>query len=142
MGNIVGIDLNVDNNYLNEAVKSIVMTWIAETLDKDKIVNGLVKAVLETKVDEEGRISSYSSDNRYTLLEVYVNNIIREIVKEEMKKLVEEKRTKMQEIIRRELNKRATLDKFVDAFISNNLDNLDSNWKTKISVEYEKDKEY
>ena len=142
MGNIVGIDLNVDNNYLNEAVKSIVMTGIAETLDKDKIVNGLVKAVLETKVDKEGRISSYSSDNRYTLLEVYVNNIIREIVKEEMKKLVEEKRTKMQEMIRRELNKRATLDKFVDAFISNNLDNLDSNWKTKISVEYEKDKEY
>ena len=134
--------MNVDNNYLNEAVKSIVMTGIAETLDKDKIVNGLVKAVLETKVDKEGRISSYSSDNRYTLLEVYVNNIIREIVKEEMKKLVEEKRTKMQEIIRRELNKRATLDKFVDAFISNNLDNLDSNWKTKISVEYEKDKEY
>lgn len=142
MGNIVGIDLNVDNNYLNEAVKSIVMTGIAETLDKDKIVNGLVKAVLETKVDEKGEISSYSRDNRYTLLEVYVNNIIREIVKEEMKKLVEEKRTKMQEIIRRELNKRATLDKFVDAFISNNLDNLDSNWRTKISVEYEKDKEY
>lgn len=142
MGNIVGIDLNVDNNYLNEAVKSIVMSGIAETLDKDKIVNGLVKAVLETKVDEKGRISSYSSDNRYTLLEVYVNNIIREIVKEEMKKLVEEKRPKMQEIIRRELNKRATLDKFVDAFISNNLDNLDSNWKTKISVEYEKDKQY
>ncbi len=142
MGNIVGIDLNIDDNYLNEAVKSIVMTGIAESLDKDKIVNGLVKTVLETKVDEKGKISSYSSDNRYTLLEVYVNNIIREIVKEEMKKLVEEKRPKMQEIIRRELNKRATLDKFVDAFISNNLDNLDSNWKTKISVEYEKDKEY
>ena len=142
MGNIVGIDLNIDDNYLNEAVKSIVMTGIAESLDKDKIVNGLVKTVLETKVDEKGEISSYSRDNRYTLLEVYVNNIIREIVKEEMKKLVVEKRPKMQEIIRRELNKRATLDKFVDAFISNNLDNLDSNWKTKISVEYEKDKEY
>ena len=142
MGNIVGIDLNIDDNYLNEAVKSIVMTGIAESLDKDKIVNGLVKSVLETKVDERGKISSYSSDNRYTLLEVYVNNIIREIVKEEMKKLVEEKRPKMQEIIRRELNKRATLDKFVDAFISNNLDNLDNNWKTKISVEYEKNKEY
>lgn len=142
MGNIVGIDLNIDDNYLNEAVKSIVMTGIAESLDKEKIVNGLVKTVLETKVDEEGKISSYSRDNRHTLLEVYVNKIIREIVKEEMKKLVEEKRPKMQEIIRRELNKRATLDKFVDAFISNNLDNLYNNWKTKISVEYEKNKEY
>ena len=59
-----------------------------------------------------------------------------------MQKLVEEKRPKMQEIIRKELNKKATIDKFVDAFISNNLDNLDSCWKTKISVEYEKDKDY
>lgn len=68
--------------------------------------------------------------------------MIREIVKEEMKKLVEEKRPKMQEIIRKELNKKATLDKFVDAFISSNLDNLDNNWRTKISVEYQKDNEY
>ena len=142
MGNIVGIDLNIDDNYLNEAVKSIVMTGIAETLDKDKIVSGLANAVLETKVDESGEISSYSRDNRYTLLEVYVNKMIREIVKEEMKKLVEEKRPKMQEIIRKELNKKATLDKFVDAFISSNLDNLDNNWRTKISVEYQKDNEY
>lgn len=142
MGNIVGIDLNIDDNYLNEAVKSIVMTGIAETLDKDKIVSELVNAVLETKVNESGEISSYSRDNRYTLLEVYVNKMIREIVKEEMKKLVEEKRPKMQEIIRKELNKKATLDKFVDAFISSNLDNLDNNWRTKISVEYQKDNEY
>ena len=142
MGNIVGIDLNIDDNYLNEAVKSIVMTGIAESLDKEKIVNGLVKTVLETKVDEEGKISSYSRDNRYTLLEVYVNKIIRDVAKEEMKKLVEEKRPKMQEIIRKELNKKATLDKFVDAFISSNLDNLDNNWRTKISIEYQKDNEY
>lgn len=39
MSNIVGIDFNIDNNYLNEAVKNIVMTGIAETLDKDKIVS-------------------------------------------------------------------------------------------------------
>lgn len=142
MSNIVGIDLNIDDNYLNEAVKSIVMTGIAETLDKDKIVSGLVNTVLETKVDRDGRISSYSSDNRYTLLELYVNQMIREIVKEEMKKLIEEKRPKMQEIIRKELNKKATLDKFVDAFISDNLDNLDNDWRTKISVEYEKKEDY
>ena len=142
MGNIVGIDLNLDENYLNETVKKIVMTGIAETLDKDKIVNGLVSAVLETKVDEKGCISSYKSDNRYTLLEVYVNKVIGEVIKEEMKRLVEEKKPKLQEIIRKELNKKATLDKFVDAFICDNLNNLDNNWKTKINIEYEKKNEY
>lgn len=142
MSNIVGIDLNIDDNYLNEAVKNIVITGIAETLDKDKIVSGLVNTVLETKVDKEGRISSYSPDNKYTLLELYVNQMIKEVVKEEMQRLVEEKRPKMQEIIRKELNKKATIDKFVDAFLSNNLDNLDKSWRTKISVEYERDKDY
>lgn len=142
MSNIVGLNLDIDDNYLAEAIKNTVMTGIVESLDKDKVVSGLVNTVLETKVDKDGCISRYSSDNTHTLLEVYVNKMIRDVAKEEMKKLVEEKRPKMQEIIRKELNKKATLDKFVDAFISNNLDNLDNNWKTKISVEYQKDEEY
>lgn len=139
MSNIVGVNLDIDDNYLNEAVKNIVMTGIAETLNKDKIVSGLVNTVLETKVNDEGEISRYSSDNKYTLLEIYVNKMIRELIKEEMKKLVEEKRPKMQEIIRKELNKKATIDKFVSAFISKNLDNLDNKWRTTINVEYNKE---
>ena len=142
MTTIVGLNLDIDDNYLAEAIKNTVMTSIVETLDKDKIVSGLVNTVLETKVDKEGCISRYSSDNTYTLLEVYVNKMIREAIKEEMKKIVEEKKPKMQEIIRKELNKKATIDKFVNAFISCNLDNLDNDWRTKISVEYEKNKDY
>ena len=142
MSNIVGLNLDIDDDYLAEAIKNTVMTGIVETLDKDKIVSGLVNTVLETKVDKNGCISRYSSDNTHTLLEVYVNDMLRGIVKEEIKTLVEEKRPKMQEIIRRELNKKATINKFVDAFISSNIDNLDSEWKTKISVEYEKNKDY
>lgn len=142
MSNIVGLNLDIDDDYLAEAIKNTVMTGIVETLDKDKIVSGLVNTVLETKVDKDGCISRYSSDNTHTLLEVYVNKMLRDIVKEEMKKLVEEKRPKMQEIIRRELNKKTTINKFVDAFISSNLDNLDNDWRTKISIEYEKNKDY
>ena len=142
MSNIVGLNLDIDDDYLAEAIKNTVMTGIVETLDKDKIVSGLVNTVLETKVDGDGCISRYASENTHTLLEVYVSKMLRDVIKEEMKKLVEEKRPKMQEIIRRELNKKATINKFVDAFISNNLDNLDSDWRTKISVEYEKAKDY
>ena len=142
MSNIVGLNLDIDDNYLAEAIKNTVMTGIVESIDKDKVVSGLVNTVLETKVDKNGCISSYSRDNEYTLLEVYVNKMIKDVVKEEIKKLVEEKRPKMQEIIRKELNKKATLDKFVDAFISSNLSNLDNNWRTNISIEYEKLKEY
>lgn len=136
MSNIVGIDLNVDDNYLAEAAKQAVMVGIAERLDKDKIVSGLVNTVLETKVDRNGAVSSYNPDNKYTLLEIYVNKILRETVKEELANLVEEKKPQLKELIRKELNKKATLDKFVDAFLQANLDNLSSNWRTTINLEY------
>ena len=142
MSNIVGINLDVDNNYLTEAVKQTVMDGIAECLDKDKIVSGLVNTVLETKVDRDGKVSSYNSDNKYTLLEVYVNKILRESVKEELANLVEEKKPQLKELIRKELNKKATLDKFVDSFLQANLDNLSNDWRTTINLEYKKTKEY
>jgi len=142
MSNIVGINLDVDNNYLTEAVKQTVMVGIAECLDKDKIVSGLVNTVLETKVDRDGKVSSYNSDNKYTLLEVYVNKILRESVKEELANLVEEKKPQLKELIRKELNKKATLDKFVDSFLQANLDNLSNDWRTTINLEYKKTKEY
>lgn len=142
MGNIAGINLDIDDNYLSEAVKNTVYTAIAESLDKDKIVSGLVNSVLETRVDKDGTISHYESDNKYTLLEVYVKGIVRDLVKEEMKTLVEEKKPQLREIIRKELNKKATINKFVDAFLTCNLKNLDNDWKTKINVEYEKIKDY
>ena len=138
MSNIVGLNLDIDDDYLAEAIKNTVMTGIVETLDKDKIVSGLVNTVLETKVDEKGCISSYRSDNKYTLLEVYVNQMIRDIVKEEMKKIVEEKRPKMQEIIRKELNKKANINKFVDSFIDSTSKTLDNDWETTINIYYEK----
>ena len=106
--NIVGVNLNVDKDYLQEAVKQTVLMGISESLNgKNEIVSQIVKSVLDTKVDKSGKISSYSSDNKYTLLEVYVNNMLTEVVKEEIKSMIEAKRGECAEIIRKELNKKA-----------------------------------
>jgi hypothetical protein len=66
MANIVGLDLNIDQDYLAEAVKQTVMMGISESLNgKNEIVSQIVKMVLSTKVDKNGKISSYSSDNKF-----------------------------------------------------------------------------
>ena len=80
MGNIVGLDLNIDQDYLADAVKQTVIMGISESLNgKNEIVSQIVKMVLTTKVDKTGKISSYSSDNKYTLLEYYVQKMIKEV---------------------------------------------------------------
>ena len=138
--NIVGVNLNVDKDYLQEAVKQTVLMGISESLNgKNEIVSQIVNSVLQTKVDKTGRVSSYSSDNKYTLLEFYVNEMLTDVVKEEIKNMIEEKRTECADIIRKELKKKSNINKFVDSFIDSTSKSLNQSWKTTININYEKE---
>lgn len=143
MSNIVGLDLNVDQNYLAEAVQQSVMFGIAESLNgKNEIVSQIVNAVLNTKVDRKGCISNYPRDNEQSLLEYYVRNLITDVVKEEMKTMVEEKRPEISKMIRQELQKKVNYEKFTDQFIDTVSKAVDSTWCPRINIEFEQSKEY
>ena len=143
MGNIVGLDLNVDQDYLAKAVQESVMMGISESLNgKNEIVSQIVKMVLTTKVDKTGKISSYSIDNEYNLLDYYVKKMIKEITAEEMQKMVDEHREEITKTIRAELSKKVNYNKFVDAFINNVSSAVSDSWCPKIEVKFEQSKEY
>jgi hypothetical protein len=143
MGNIVGLDLNIDQDYLANAVKQTVMMGISESLNgKNQIVSQIVSMVLNTKVDKSGKISTYSSDNKYTLLEFYVMKMIREVTTEELQNLVNEHREDITKAIRTELAKKANYNKFVDRFINNISDAVSNTWVPKIEVQFEQHRDY
>ena len=138
MGNIVGLDLNIDQDYLANAVKQTVMMGISESLNgKNQIVSQIVSMVLNTKVDKSGKISAYSSDNKYTLLEFYVMKMIREVTAEELQNLVNERREDITKAIRSELAKKANYNKFVDGFIDNISSAINNTWVPKIEIQFE-----
>lgn len=143
MSNIVGLDLNIDQNYLAEAVQQSVMLGIAESLNgKNEIVSQIVNSVLNTKVNEKGCISNYPSDNKQSLLEYYVRNLITDVVKEEMQAMVEEKRPEITKMIRQELQKKVNYEKFVDAFLDNVSSAVSNSWCPKINIEFAQQEEY
>ena len=143
MANIVGLDLNIDQDYLADAVKQTVMMGIAESLNgKNEIVSQIVNMVLNQKVSDKGTISNYNSDNKYSLLEYYVKTMLTDVVKEEMKAMVEERREEISKLIRTELQKKANYNKFVDAFIDRVSQAIDSTWCPRIEIQFEKPKEY
>lgn len=140
--NIVGLNLDIDKDYLQEAVKQTVLMGISESLNgKNEIVSQIVNSVLNVKVDKNGIISSWERDNKQTLLEFYVKNMLTELAKEEIKNMVEEKRAEIRQIIRKELLKKVNINKFTDNFIDSVSKNLDSTWKTTINIDFEKNRE-
>lgn len=139
MANIVGLDLNIDQDYLAEAVKQTVMMGISESLNgKNEIVSQIVKMVLSTKVDKTGKISNYDRDNKYTLLEFYVRSAIEEITRDELQALVNERKPEITQAIRAELAKKVNYTKFVDSFFTGVESALSDTWVPKINVEFAK----
>lgn len=143
MSNIVGLDLNIDQDYLAEAVKQTVIMGISESLNgKNEIVSQIVKMTLNTRVNDKGIISTYSRDNKYTLLEYYVRKMIKEVTAEEMNKMVEEHREDIAKAIRAELQKKVNYNKFVDRFIDNISNAVNNSWCPKIEVSFDQHKDY
>lgn len=104
--NIIGLNLDIDDNYLAQCIQQTVVAGISESLNgKNEIVSQLVHDVLNIKVDSNGRISSYARDNDQTLLEYHVKHAIREIAKEELANIVESSRPRISEAIRAEFSK-------------------------------------
>lgn len=140
---LFGLDLKVDNAYIESVVKNMVTVGIMQALDeKNGIACSIVTQVLSQKVNNKGIKSNYDSDNKYTLLEYYVNTMIREESTEIIKTVLEEKREEIRTAIKREMSKKSTIDTFYNAFFSSVVDNLTNDWKTTINVNVDKKKEY
>lgn len=139
MSKIVGLDLNIDQDYLAQAVKQTVMIGISEALNgKNEIVSQLVNSILTTKVDENGKISSYDSYNKYTLIDVYVKNLLRDEIKTVVKEIIEDQRSEVQEVIRKAINKTKFRNGVVEAVMNGMIQQIGSDYNTKINVDITK----
>lgn len=139
MANIVGLDLNIDQDYLAETV----IMGISESLNgKNEIVSQIVRMTLNTRVSDKGTISSYERDNKYTLLEYYVSKMIKEVTAEELRKIVDERKPEITKAIREELSKKVNYTKFVDAFIDNVSSAVSNTWVPKIEINFDQRKDY
>lgn len=143
MANIVGLDLNIDQDYLAEAVRQTVIMGISESLNsKNEIVSQIVGMTLNTRVNNKGIISDYARDNKYTLLEYYVRKMIEEVAAEEMQAIVNERKPEITKAIREELSKKVNYAKFVDSFIGNVSSAVSNTWVPKIEINFEQRKDY
>lgn len=139
----LGMSLQISQEFIDNLAKDLVQESLIETLNgKDDIVRQIVSQILSVKVDREGKISSYSADNKFTYLQFLVNKMIKEEIISVAQEVLTERRAEIREHIKKEMSKKATIDKFYDAFFSNIVNNLDSTYDTKIEINIDKKRDY
>lgn len=139
----LGMSLQISQDFIDNLAKDLVQESLIETLNsKDEIVRQIVSQILSVRVNYEGRVSNYGSENKFTYLEYLVNKMIKEEVISVAQEVLTEKREQIRDTIKKEMSKKATIDKFYDAFFSNIIDNLSSKYDTKIEINIDKKKDY
>ncbi len=135
--NIIGLNLDIDDNYLAQCIHQTVVAGISEALNgKNEIVSQLVHDVLNIKVDRYGKISAYQKDNDRTFLEYHVKNAIEEIAKDELANIVESSRPRISEAIRAEFSKDEFMENTVESFTKALITNLTRGWRSNVSVRF------
>ena len=136
---LVGLDLNIDKDFLSEAVRQTVIMGISEALNgKNEIVSQLVNSVLNTKVDKYGKISSYSGDNKYSLIEIQVKALLENEIKEEVATIMNENREEIRKVIRESFKKQKFQNSVVDAVMNSMVQQLTNSYRTTIEVKMNK----
>ena len=136
--NLIGLNLEVDEQLIAESAKNVIQAAVVSALgNKDDLVRSVVNFVLMKKVDQNGKVSSYSSDNKHTLLETFVMSAVRDTAKEVVQEIVEENRAEFKRLLKKQLTEAKTLDAFTRSFIDGATEAVANKYRAKIEINFD-----
>lgn len=118
--------------------KQIQAAILANIGNPEELLAKTVSVALKQKVNKDGRVSQYSSDNRYDYLEVLTGNAIREAAQESLRDWIKENSQLVKAMVIREMNNPERQNSLVKAFADAVENSLSCNWRFHCDVNFVK----
>ena len=133
------MNITIPTDIVESAVRDKITAAIARELgDPQMLVETMVKSVLEKKVDSNGKVPRYSSDEKYTLIELMARNTIVEAANEAMKEYFSENKNLVKEAVKKQIAK--SPNKIAQAFVTGLADSLDCSYRNTVTINFNRDK--
>lgn len=137
---IVGIDLGIDPDYLEEVVRQTVSAGIAEALGgKDAVASEIIHSVLDMRVDERGnpvKKGDWGYKGGTPIVEYFAVDIIRKEAASLVAEIVEQKRPQIREAIAKQLGSKAMIGELAEKFVAALVGSATNDWRCKIDVAF------
>jgi len=136
-GNIVALDLNLDQNYIKGAVEEIVKSAIVQALgDPASIVKKAIDETINKKVDRDGKPStSYSS---IPFLDWLAKKTIEDTVREAMIEVVQENSSVLKKEFLSQMETKKFRDDLSAAFVNTVIKAAEATYHMPVTVQFEK----
>ena len=139
---ILGLEMNLDQEYLKGAVEDIVKAGISQALgDPGEMVAKAVNHIINMSVDSDGQPVANDSYRAQPYLKWYAEQVIKKTVKECLEKYVEENRDDFETEIKKQLGSKKFRTDTASAFIETMLSEAQSHYRMPINITFEPYKE-
>ena len=143
MKETLNMGIQIDKELIENNISNAVCVAIASALgDKDELIVKAVKAVVSSYVDTEGRPCSSGSYRAIPYLKYLAEQSIKESVKNEIAKMVEENKEQFSQAIRAELNKPSVRQQLAAAFLDSVIGAAQQDWKMPVTVSFNRSENY
>ncbi len=140
---ILGLEMNLDQEYLKGAVEDIVKAGISQALgDPSEMIAKAINQIINMSVDSDGKPVANDSYRAQPYLKWYAEQSIKKTVKECLEKAIEENRDGFEEEVKKQLSSKKFRTATAGAFIKTMLSESTSNYRMPITVTFEPDKNY
>lgn len=130
------VSLNISEKMLSPVIEEQVKLMMAQMLGgKEEIVNKVITTILKTKVDDNGKPSSYSSSKTFIewLLLDEVTKLVRELIEEELRS----RTGKIKAAIKKKLQSEKGGSIVADALLNGLNETFKYGWRSNIQVSFE-----
>ena len=139
----LNMGIEIDKELIESNVSNAVCAAIASALgNKDELIEKAVKAVVSSYVDSEGRPCSSGSYCAIPYLKYLAEQSVKESVKNEIAKMVEENKQQFSQAIRAELNKSSVRQQLAAAFLDAVIGAAQKDWKMPVTVSFTRSENY
>ena len=133
------MSLSIDKSMLTPVIEQQVKLLMTEVMGgKDAIIDKIISGVLKTKVDEQGKPTTYSSGKPFFewLLIDEVKKVVVEILHEE----IEDRHSTIKQLVRNHIQSDKGSQQIADALIGAlaSTVNSDYNWKSRVEIKFER----
>jgi len=123
----------IPNEVLEPYIKEAVSASIVGALgDQGRLIEVAVQRAIALKVNSEGNVSRYSSDNKHHLIDVIAQKNIQKITKEVVNEMAEQMREPIGRAVKDQILSHHS--EIAQTLVNGLIDSLKTTWNIKVSI--------
>jgi hypothetical protein len=133
------VNLTISQDIVNPIVQAKIKEAVIESLGGvDILIGKVVDNIIKQRVDKDGKVNSYSSENKFSWMDVVLTQQIEKAAKESIIEVISEQTQNIKDELIRQLKTKKGSNIVASALIDSMNGTFVNNWSSKLSIEFKK----